>query len=167
MNVVFLLFALKKECEKAVKGLKLKTAVQKGDIETLKREPEVHLMRLPNSAEAKKKAPYIIIQYVNGEQQLTEPPKAYRTGVVRFIFCVYDDNEEEGALELLDVMEAVKMRLLKLIKIGDCFTLDREQKFEDLVYPDDTAPYYAGELIGTFHLPSIEQEVNYFEEKNR
>lgn len=160
MTVVALLYALKKECEEAVKGLKLPTAIQKGDTENRKREAEVHIMRLPRSSDAKKIAPYIIIQYVSGKQWLGEQSAHFRTATVRFIFCVYNENEEEGALELLNLMEAVKTRLLRSVKIGACFTLDREMNFEDLVYPDDTAPYYAGELIGECHLPPIEQEVD-------
>ncbi len=62
MNIVSLLQSLGRECETAVKGLKLPTAVQKGDTKIIKREPEIHLMRLPKSSDVYKIAPYIIVR---------------------------------------------------------------------------------------------------------
>ena len=165
MTKVALLLAIAKTCKKAVRGLQLQTSVQQGDTELLRREPKVHIMRLPKSTDAKKKAPYIIVQYINGRQVRVKPPKPSRTANVRFVFCVYDDDEQTGAINLLNVMDAVEMEILKAIKFGACFTLDSDEPLESLVYPDDTAPYYAGEMFGTFHLPPIEQEVDLFGKK--
>lgn len=164
MTNVELLFALKYICERAVKGLKLPTAVQRDDKKIIEREPEVHIMRLPRSTDAKKIAPYIIVQFVTGAQKRVSPPNPQRTAIVRFICCVYDSDEETGAISLLNVMEAVQREILRAIKIGKCNTLDPDEPFEMLVYPDDTAPYYMGEMAATFHLPPINQEVDFFEE---
>lgn len=62
MTRFFLIKELKAFCEKQVKNLLYPTAVQKGDTKKVERAPEVYAMRLPNSREAKKFAPYIIIQ---------------------------------------------------------------------------------------------------------
>ncbi len=59
------------------------------------------------------------------------------------------------------------MRLLKAVMFPPCFTLDPDIGLEEFVYPDGTAPYFGGEMVGTFHLPPIEQEVNFFEENKR
>ena len=46
------------------------------------------------------------------------------------------------------------------VVIGGQFTLDLEAGLETLVYPDDTAPYFVGEMISTWKLPLVEREVN-------
>lgn len=160
MSAVLLLDALKIECKKAVKGLKLSVKTQQGDMELTRREPAIHLMRLPESRSYEKIAPYIIVQFVTGKHNRVEPPKPHNKATVRFICCVYDSDEEQGALNLLNVMTAVQMHLLKLVKIGKCFTLDPDAGIEMIVYTNDSAPFYGGELVADFFMPPIEQEVD-------
>lgn len=164
--MVELVYALGAECREAVKGIKLAAAVQQGDTEIVKREPEIHLMRLPNSSEFMKIAPYIIVQLITEKQMRVAPPKPQRTALVRFIFCIYNENEEEGSLALLNLMEAVQKHILKALKIGKKFTLDPDEPFEAMPYPDDSEPFFGGELIGMFHLPPTEQEVDLLGKKN-
>lgn len=159
MTIVGLLYALKSEIADAVKNMELPTAVHRGDEEADPRVPEVHINRLPESREAMDVAPYIIVQFVNS-RHIQKPADAARFFVtVRFIFATHNQNEEEGSIELLNVMERVHQRLLKKVKIGKAYLLDVNEPLEMLVYPDDTAPYYAGEMIGTFYLPATEREV--------
>lgn len=169
MTRVKLIHELKLFCEDAVKDMKLPLAVQKGDTETQTRAPNVYLMRLPDSKAAQKLAPYIIVQLIDSKHQRSDsnlPNPAYTT-TVRFIFCVYSKDEQEGAIMLLNVMDRVQERLLEEIQIGDNFTLDEHEGIESVVYPDDTAPYYAGEMIGTFHIKPIQREVDFFGKENQ
>ena len=53
------------------------------------------------------------------------------------------------------------------VQIGKEFVLDEQEGVESVVYPDDTAPYYAGEMIGTFHIRPIQREVDFFGKENR
>lgn len=48
----------------------------------------------------------------------------------------------------------------RLIYDKDHSTLDLEAGLETIVYPDDTAPYFVGEMISTWMLPPVEREVN-------
>ena len=164
MTRVKLIHELKLFCENAIKGVELPLVVQKGDTEEQTRAPNVFMMRLPDSQSAQKIAPYIIVQLVNSKHQREAGgyPNPSYTATVRFIFCVYSQNEEAGAIMLLNMMDRVQEKLLKQIQIGDCFTLDEHQGLESVVYPDDTAPYYAGEMIGTFHIRPIQREVDLF-----
>ena len=141
--------------------LSLPTSIQKGDTEQLFRAPEVFKMRLPNSAAAKKIAPYILIQFVSGMDKQTHGSGSESASVVRFIFCVYADDEQEGAAMLLNVMDCIRIGLLQDIVIAEQYKLDTDQGIETLIYPDDTAPYYAGEMICTFSAPPIERKVDY------
>ena len=140
----------------------LPTSVQKGDACNHPHEPTVYRMRLPHSREWKKAAPYILLQIVTGADVQKPGEYSDSTAQVRFIFCTYNEDEEEGALDLLNLMEAVRIALLEENYIGRGWELDRTAALESLVYPDDTAPYYAGEMMGTFSLPEIERrsEIN-------
>ena len=164
MTRVKLIYELKLFCESAVNGMELPLVVQKGDKEERTRVPTVYMMRLPDSQSAQKIAPYIIVQLVDSKHRREDGgyPNPSYTATVRFIFCVYSQDEEVGAVMLLNVMDRVQEKLLKQIQIGDCFTLDEHEGIESVVYPDDTAPYYAGEMIGTFHIRPIEREVDLF-----
>ena len=90
---------------------------------------------------------------------------------MRSAFCVYNENEEEGGLMLLNLMERLRIALLRKVVIGRQFKLDLEAGLDTLVY--DTAgrpthPYYLGEMISVWKLPhTIEREVPYGKEYPR
>ncbi len=79
--------------------------------------------------------------------------------MVRLIFSVYNDDEQEGALSLLNIMETVRIALLKSTALGDMFCLNRKEGVETLIYPDNTAPYFVGEMMTVWQLPPVEQDV--------
>lgn len=134
---------------------------QKADQKPAGRAADVYLMRLPDSGAAQRKAPYIIHQFINGKDQQTPGERGSSVAVVRSIFCVFNDNEEEGALMLLNLMERLRVALLRKGVIGERFTLDLGAGLEALAYPDDTAPFYAGEIVSTWILPAVEREVDF------
>ena len=159
MTEVRLVEALKEFIDESVKNFSLPERIQEGDTEEIYRPPKVYKLRLDNSGEAKKKAPYVIIQLENDLHKQSHGENSQSTAVIRLIFCVYNENEEEGALALLNVMDKVRIDLLRTVVIGHCFKLDTDKGLEGLIYNEDTAPYYAGEMIGTFFMPPVEREV--------
>lgn len=72
--------------------------------------------------------------------------------VVRSVFAVYHDDEQEGALLLLELMETLRIALLRKVIIGDQIELDLQEGLEMLTYPENTAPYFAGEMISTWKI---------------
>lgn len=153
MTAVILLEQLAAFTEEATKDLIMPTKMQDGDDEPIFRSAEVHKMRLPDSRSAKKKAPYIIHQVITGKDTTVS------SVVVRSIFCVYNERENEGGLMLLNLMERLRIALLKAGTVGEQFTLDINAGMERMIYPDDTAPFYAGEMISTWKMPRVEREV--------
>ena len=151
MTKVILLERLRDFTKEATADLIMATAMQEGDAEQKHRAADVYLMRLPDSKAAKKKAPYILHQIITGADK---HPSGERD-----IFCVDAEDEQEGGLMLLNLMERVRIGLLRKVVIGNQFTLDKEVGLESLVYPDDMAPYFAGEMVSTWKLPTIEREV--------
>lgn len=159
MNRIILLEQLRVFTKNATGDIIMPVRMQKGDTDQESRAADVHLMRLPDSGAAQKKAPYIIHQSITGKDIQPEGENVTSSAVVRSIFCVYNDNEEDGALMLLNLMERLRIHLLKQVVIGDQFQLDLKAGLESVTYPDDTAPYYAGEMISTWILPAIQREV--------
>lgn len=160
MTRVLLLKELTAVTEDAVKDLILPVRLQEeSDVASL-RAPEVWYPRLPDGSAAKKKAPYILHQVLTSRdrQAVGENPKGSCT--VRTIFCVYHPDEREGALTLLGLMERVRIRLLRQVVIGNQFQLDLQEGVEYLVYPDNTAPYYAGEMSTVWKMPAVTREVS-------
>ena len=159
MTKVILLEELKKFCENAVKDYRLPTVVQKGDTERIFRPPVIYRMRLPESGATEKIVPYIILQAVTGKDEQKEGEYLESSAAVRLIFAVYNENGQEGALSLLNVMETVRIALLKNSIVGDKFSLDGKTGIETFICPDDTAKYFFGEMMTVWQLPPVEQEV--------
>lgn len=153
MTAVVLLEQLKAFTEENTKDLIMPTKMQKNDTEQIFRCASVHKMRLPDSNSAAKVAPYIIHQIITGKDTTIS------SVVVRSIFCVYSENEEEGGLMLLNLIERLRISLLKAGTVGGQFTLDINAGLERLIYPDDTAPFFAGEMVSTWKLPTVKREV--------
>jgi len=162
MNKTVLLEQLKLFTEMAVKDLVLPVAMQKGDTEQQYRPAEVYKMRLPDSGAAKKKCPYIIHQVVTGNDVQQNGQTRDSNAVVRSVFCVYDADEQQGALSLLNLMERFRIALLKQTVIGKQFVLDLSAGMEQMIYPDDTAPYFCGEIVSRWRIPRVEREVSFY-----
>lgn len=150
---------LKAFTENAISELTMPVRMQKGDEEQSYRAAQVYLMRLPDSASATKKAPYVLHQLITGKDDQPSGENIRATATVRSICCVYSADEQEGGLMLLNLMDRIRISLLRTTIIGKRFRLDTESGVEILIYPDDTAPYFIGEMVSYWKLPSIEREV--------
>lgn len=160
MTKVELLRQLKIFTEDAISELLLPVRMQKDDAEQPAPRPATtYLMRLPDSTAAAKKAPYIIHQAITGSDSQPEGQRVQCVAAIRSIFCVYSDDEQVGGMLLLNLMERVRIALLRQVVIGQQFELDLQNGFEQLIYPDNTAPYYAGEMMSNWKMPAVEREV--------
>lgn len=161
MTRVELLEELKKLCKEATAKMKMPLEIQKGDTKRQHRAPDVYKMRLPDSENPDKYVPYIIVQLVESQQVQAAGKQPFYTATVRFIFAVYCEDEESGAIMLLNVMDRVQQKLLERVQVGKVFLLDVREPVESVIYPDNTAPYYAGEMLATFILPPTERKVEF------
>lgn len=161
MTKIKLLDDLVEFTKDAIKDIILPLAPQERDTgdSPKARAAEVYKMRLPDSAAAKKKVPYIIHQIVTSKD--TQPEGQYPSSSVsvRSIFAVYCKDESEGAMHLLNLMERVRIELEKQVVIGHQFELDLKTGVDTLIYPDDTAPYFIGEMSTAWNIPAIRREV--------
>lgn len=168
---VGLLYALKDFTTETVKGLLMPVKRQKQD----EREPprkaaSVFLARLPDMTSFDKKAPFILHQAVTGEDGLKNANKGtgresrlelQSSAVIRSVFCVYHPDEQEGGLALLNIMEEMRIALLMYPTLNETFELDLKEGISQMVYPETgergTAPYYLGEMVTQWKLPTIKR----------
>ncbi len=159
MTKTILLNAICERTKELVKELRYPVPPQKGELQQpADRAPDVYAMRLPSSSAYKKKVPYIIHQLVTGKdaQEMGQLPKS--RAVLRTIFCVYHEDEQEGSILLLNLMEKFRISLLKNPNAANQFDLDLQTGIESAIYPDDLAPFYGGEIVTEWNLPSIQRE---------
>ena len=162
MTKTVLLKTLKEFTDAAVKDLIMPVAPQKDDGEPpAGRAADVYMMRLVKSSAAKKAAPYIIHQAITGRDSQAEGERVTSRASVRSIFCVYHEDEQEGGLLLLGLIERLRIELLKEVVIGNRFELDLEDGLDMLIYPDDSKPYYVGEMLSAWKMPAVRREVNF------
>ena len=159
MTRVILLEQLKAFTEASVKDIIMPVSMQKGDSEQAYRAAEVYKMRLPDGNAAKKKAPYIIHQIITGSDEQPEGNPVTSRAVIRSIFTVYNNDEQEGAMMLLNLIERLRIDLMKSVVIGEQFILDLQSGIEYLIYPDNTAPYFSGEMVSVWEIPAVKREV--------
>lgn len=154
-----LLEALKRFTSDATSELLMPVRIQKQGEEQSFRAAKVFLMRLPDSKSVFKKAPYILHQFLTGQDEQKPGQRIVSTALIRSIFCVYHDDEQEGGLMLLNLMERLRIALERQVVIEKRYKLLLDPKMEVLVYPEDNAPYFAGEMISAWKIPAIEREV--------
>lgn len=158
MSKVILLKELKAFTLDVTRDLIFPVAQQKEDKEPPKpRTAEVFCTRLPDSKSAKKKAPYILHQFLNDKAVQPSGNQLGWTAFVRSIFCVYNPDEQEGGLSLLTLMDQLYLSLLERPIVGAQFTLDLEAGMESMVYPEDSAPYFAGEMVTAWRMPPVKR----------
>jgi hypothetical protein len=154
-----LLDRLKELTNEETAGMLLPVSPQKDNPNPDLRAPDVYRMRLIKSSAAQRLAPYILHQLITGEDKQTTGSQMESRASVRSVFCVYSEDEQEGGLMLLNLIERLRLRLLRDIIVGYQFELDLEAGLETFIYPDDTAPYYAGEMTSTWILPAVKRGV--------
>lgn len=164
MTTVFLLDALKAFTEDATRELIMPVRANEKNPEPEPRAALVFRARLPDFHAATEKAPYILHQLVTRKDVQSAGNYPTAQAVVRTVFCVYNEDGQEGGMTLLNLMERFRIALLKQRVIDKQFVLDTEAGLETLIYPDDgeqsTAPYYLGEMFSVWKIREIERKVN-------
>lgn len=170
MTKVVLLERIKEFTEEQTHDLLFPVQPTEKDENPADRAAAVYTPSLPELRSYQRKAPFMTHEIVTSKDCMVQYPNGVRTmqstAVVRTCFCVYHKNEQEGKLALLNLMERTRIALLKSVVIGKQFKLNLEAGVETLVYPGNpnqtaVSPFYLGEMITTWYLPTVEREVHY------
>jgi hypothetical protein len=163
MTPVILLGQLQEFIGRETAGLLLPCRAVSEGAEPELRAANVYLMRLPRRDDAERVVPYLILSYLTGTDSQTPGTPAASECKIRITAAVYSRDGSEGAMNLLNLLTRVRIALLR--EGGVSVAPDGEKQFliksplEMIVYPDNTEPYYLGEMITNWILPNIESEV--------
>lgn len=122
-----------------------------------RRPAEVHKMRLPQKEDSTKRVPYILLQILTGEDTEEEDGTPVSMCKVRIVAATYSEDQKNGAYDVLNLIMRIRTELERVGIIADQFCLRRPLEY--LIYPDDIAPYYFGEMITNWTIPEIKTEV--------
>lgn len=159
MNKVVLLEQLKEFSEQVIKDLLMPVCQQENQPQEPDRPAVVHIMNLSSGRGAVNQAPYIIHRIITGKDEQPAGEREQAGALVRTVFAVYNPDEQEGGLMLLNLMERLRIALLQKRVVGGQFALDMQAGIESLIYPDNNAPFYLGEMMSRWWLPAIKREL--------
>lgn len=159
MNKVILLEQLKEFTELAIKDLLMPVRPQENSPQEPPRPARVHLINLPSGRGPTEQAPYVIHRIITGKDEQPAGEREQAETLVRTVFAVYNPDEQEGGLMLLNLMERLRIALLQRRVLGGQFALDMQAGIESLIYPDNNAPFYLGEMMSRWWLPAIKREL--------
>lgn len=157
MTPIFLLEALKMFTEKAVEDIVLEVKTRRETEGIKKRPADIYKMNLPTKDEQVQKIPYILLQIINGKDSKESGQPEESMCTVRFVFATFSEDAGKGAYDVLNLILRLRSELEKTGIVGEQFTL--KKPLEWIVYPDNTPPYYFGEMITTWKMPVVEQQI--------
>ena len=153
MTPIILLERLAEFVEENISDIKLQVRVTNTKPgEEKERAAEVHKMRLKKKEDKTQRIPYVLLQLLKLEDDKQPSQPAGATAQVRLVVATF-------SYDVLNVLLRIRERLLATGVIGQQFEV--QKPLEAVVYPDNTEPYYFGEMIANFSIPTIEREVNF------
>lgn len=123
------------------------------------RAPEVFKMNLPNKSAQKKKAPYVVLQFLNGNDSQNVGEEMKSVCNVRVVVCACSDDLDEGPLNVLNILVRLRSALLEKRVLANRYQL--QTPLEYLVYPDNPAPFFFGEMMTVWEIPTVRRKVSY------
>lgn len=158
MTPINLLECLEAFVKEKTEDIKLQVKVRNRNPEEVKeRAADVYKMRLPKKEDQTEKVPYILLQFLTGKDDKEEGEPEESECKIRIVVATYSEDGSEGALDVLNVILRIRSELKKAGVIGERFVL--HNPLEYIVYPDSTQPYYMGEMVTNWSIPTIEREV--------
>ena len=157
MTPIILLDDLQSFIEENTKDILLECRVRTGPATEKERAAKVYKMGLPQKDDTTQQVPYILLKVLTGvDDKENNQPKSSEVKV-RIIIVTYSSDGEQGPLALLNLILRIRERLEKQHIIGGRFCL--EYPFEYIIYQDTEPPYYMGEIMTNWSIPTIEREV--------
>ena len=153
MTPLDLLDEMKVYVEREIKDLILPTRVDRRKGETPERPAEVHTMALPNKKAETERIPYVLLQFLTSkdEQEPGEHPES--SCKIRIVAATYSENKAEGSRCLLNLLTRIRLAFLRDGSVADRYLL--KPPLEMIVYQDNTAPYFLGEMVMGWTLPPV------------
>ena len=158
MTAINLLECLEAFVKEKTADIMLQVKVRNRNPEEVKeRAADIYKMRLPKKEDQTEKVPYILLQLLTGKDDKENGEPEESVCKIRIVVATYSEDGSEGALDVLNVILRIRSELKKAGVVGERFVL--QNPLEYIVYPDSTQPYYLGEMVTNWSIPTIEREV--------
>lgn len=158
MTAINLLECLEAFVKEKTTDIMLQVKVRNRNPEEVKeRAADVYKMRLPKKEDQIEKVPYILLQLLTGKDNEEDGEPEESVCKIRIVVATYSEDGSEGALDVLNVILRIRSELKKAGVVGERFVL--QNPLEYIIYPDSTQPYYLGEMITNWSIPTMEREV--------
>lgn len=158
MTPVFLMDELKTFIEEKTADIILPVRTRTGSNEDKERAAKVYKMGLPKKDDAQQQVPYILLKFLTGVDDKAAGEPEESSCKIRIIFAAYSEDGQDGPLALLNLMLRVRSELKKAGAVGGGqFVL--ELPLEYIVYQDTTPPYYMGEIMTNWSIPTIQRDL--------
>lgn len=118
--------------------------------------PAIHLGYLPEKTAANRlneEYPFILLRPQDGEDTESQ----YQVKLL-MLFAT-KSQDEAGFLDVLNLMERVRIKLLKQRLIDGRYHLEMPYKWK--FYDEQAEPEWFGEAVTTWTLPHVQEEVDY------
>ncbi len=124
------------------------------------RSPEVFLMYPPDENAHRDRAPYVLLQFLTGDDSQKDGENPKSTCNIRVVVCACSHDRSEGGLHVLNMLSRLRIALLEQRVLADRYVL--QMPLEYIVWPDNkTEPFYFGEMMTVWEMPTIERIVTY------
>ena len=157
MTPIILLDDLQQFIKENTADILLECRVRTGPATGKERAAKVYKMGLPEKDDTTQQIPYILLKVLTGADDKEDNQPKSSEVKVRIIIATYSADGEQGPLALLNLILRIRERLEKQHIIGGRFCL--EYPLEYIVYQDTEPPYYLGEIMTNWSIPTIEREV--------
>jgi hypothetical protein len=151
--------AMKAFTERVTGDVILPCYMERDDVEPCYRPPSVYKQRVPDMADFEKKVPYIMHQVITTSTAQKPGERTKSKLVLRSVFCIYHPQAEEGSLTLLTLAERFRVAILKERIVDGRYEINlADSQLELLMYPEESDPFFAGEVITEWSMPGVERE---------
>ena len=157
MTPIILLDDLQEFIEENTSDILLEVKVRTGQATEKERAAKVYKMGLQEKDDITQQIPYILLKVLTGADEKKESQPKSGEVRVRMVIATYSQDGEQGPMALLNLILRIRERLQKQHIIGGRFCLG--YPFEYIIYQDTTPPYYLGEIMTIWSIPTIEREV--------
>ncbi len=158
MTPIILLDRLEEFVKAVTKDIKLQVRVRnQNSDEEKERAALVYKMRVPTKEDQTQKVPYILLQVLTGKDDKKEREPDESNCQIRIVVATYSEDGDVGAYDVLNVILRIRSELEKVGIIAGQFVL--QMPLEYIIYPDSAPPYYMGEMITNWSMPTIKREV--------
>lgn len=126
------------------------------DSEKKQRAAEVFRMNLPDASDKTSRVPYILVQLINGKDNNQPGTVEESIHTIRIVCVTYSEDPQQGSMDVLNLILRLRHEMELAGVVNEEFCL--QYPLEYIIYPDNTPPYFIGEMVTHWSIPALERK---------